>query len=52
MSDLPRNDITPLTQLAIIMHESFTSFVAAGFTEEQALKIIIELGKGNNGRED
>jgi len=36
-----------LVQGAIAMHELYLSFIQAGFTEEQALKLVVEVMKGN-----
>ena len=44
--------ISPLMSVAIMMHESFQSFIQAGFTEDQAIKLLVELSKGDNGREN
>lgn len=30
-------------EMAVIMHEQFTSFVKAGFTEDQALRLIAHM---------
>lgn len=32
---------SPLLEAAVYMHEMFTTYVEAGFTEDQALKIVI-----------
>jgi hypothetical protein len=46
-------DISPLQQAASSAHEMFTTMVGAGFTEDQALRLIaywlVELGKGGTG---
>lgn len=34
---------TPLMQGAAVMHESFKAYVAAGFTEAQAIAIVTQL---------
>ena len=43
-------DISPLQQAAASSHEMFQTWVDAGFTEDQALRLIaywlVELGKG------
>ena len=39
MSD-PEDPITQLAAAAVSMHELYTSFVAAGFTEGQALFLV------------
>lgn len=45
MSDAP--DLS-LKETAIALHESYTSFVEAGFTEKQALQIVIGIFTGGN----
>lgn len=46
----PDNPIGALLDAAISMHEMFTSFVAAGFTEQQALYLVGQsLRPTNNG---
>lgn len=39
--DLP--DLTDLQTAAVGMHEMFTSLMEAGFTENQAIKMTVEL---------
>lgn len=39
---------TPLHTAAVSMHEAFTEFVSAGFTEDQALKIVIGMATGQH----
>ena len=39
-SDLPNDPFTALTSAFTLMHETFTGCQAAGFTEDQALKIV------------
>lgn len=36
-------DPTPLEAAAIGLHEAFTAYLAAGFTEDQALTIIARM---------
>lgn len=38
----PKNPISVLLEAAISMHELYTSFVAAGFTEAQALTLVAQ----------
>lgn len=35
------DDITPLAEGAAQLHELYLSYVAAGFTEEQALRLVM-----------
>jgi hypothetical protein len=35
-------DTTPLADAAVAIHEMFLSYVAAGFTEQQALYLIAQ----------
>lgn len=41
MASLPVNPITALAAAAAQLHELYKSYVAAGFTEEQALRLVI-----------
>lgn len=34
-------DVTPLQAAAIGIHESFTAYVEAGFTRDEALRIVL-----------
>lgn len=49
----PEDPITQLAQAAASLHELFTAYVAAGFTENQALylvgQIIANAGRGPTG---
>jgi len=38
----PKNPISVLLEAAISMHELYVSFVAAGFTEAQALTLVAQ----------
>jgi hypothetical protein len=38
----PKNPISVLLEAAISMHELYSSFVAAGFTEAQALTLVAQ----------
>lgn len=42
MPDEPRdpNDLSPMRQSAVALHEMFLHYVAAGFLEDQALRLI------------
>ena len=40
MSNDPADPSTPLGQLAATLHELYLEFVAAGFTESQALYLV------------
>lgn len=39
----PADPITELAELAAQLHEMFMAFQAAGFTENQALEVVIAL---------
>lgn len=41
--DVP--DFNTITTAAVAMHEMFTSLLEAGFTEEQALRILIGVAR-------
>lgn len=41
MSDAPQDPITDLAAGAAQLHEAYRSYVDAGFTETQALQIVI-----------
>lgn len=41
-NDEPKNPISALLEAAISMHELYVSFVAAGFTESQALTLVAQ----------
>lgn len=41
-SEGPKNPISALLEAAISMHELYVSFVAAGFTEAQALTLVAQ----------
>jgi hypothetical protein len=36
---------TPLQQMAIMMHESFTAFQSAGFSEDQSMQLIMGMAE-------
>jgi hypothetical protein len=42
--------ISPMYEMAIVLHEMFTSLVASGFTEEQALRLTALMAQ--NGQQD
>lgn len=53
MSEKPTPDeplfievVSPLQEVAIVMHEQFLAFLNAGFTEEQSMRILISLTEG------
>ncbi len=46
----PELDVSPLTASAIALHEAFTSYVAGGFSEKQALSLIAQMVMVNRGR--
>lgn len=39
---LADGDLTPLAAIAVALHEMFTAFVFAGFTEQQALYLVAD----------
>lgn len=42
-----------LTTMAIALHEAYTAYVSAGFTEEQAMALVLEmLRQGSQRRDD
>ena len=50
MSEKPKPDeplfreiVSPLQEVAIVMHEQFLAFLKAGFTEEQSMQILISM---------
>lgn len=45
----PNNPISALLEAAISMHEMYTNFVAAGFTETQALTLVAQSLRPQNG---
>jgi hypothetical protein len=40
MTDLPADPTTPAQRVGIALHEMYKMYLAGGFTEEQALKLI------------
>lgn len=40
---------SPLLDAAITMHEMFSVYVQAGFTEDQALKLVMHMLNNNSG---
>jgi hypothetical protein len=51
--DEPRFEIKSLTEMATYAHEMYLSYMAAGFTAEQALRLVIatiqSAGGSSNG---
>lgn len=45
MDDVPQEELSPLRQMTGIAHEVFMSFMAAGFTEPQAIQMTIGMIK-------
>lgn len=41
-----------LTTMAIALHEAYTAYVSAGFTEEQALTLVLEMLRQGSQRHD
>lgn len=46
------NSNSPLMEGAVFAHEMFTTYVNAGFTEDQALEIVISLMLAHLGKEE
>jgi hypothetical protein len=42
-NEQPQSPMTVLAQGATAMHEMFRAYVEAGFTEQQALQIVIQI---------
>jgi hypothetical protein len=46
MAESPQEDfdfpeqVSPLLEMAIIMHETYTAFLTAGFSEDQSMQLI------------
>lgn len=36
---------TPLEEMAMVMHETYTAFLSAGFSEVQAMDLIIRMAE-------
>lgn len=43
MLDFPESPMSELDESAVMLHETFLSYVNAGFTREESIKIIISL---------
>lgn len=44
--DKPLNEFTtPLGEMAIVMHETYSAFLAAGFRDDQAMDLIIRMAE-------
>ena len=41
--DLPPDPMTVLAQSAAVMHEIYTAYKAAGFTDDQAFTVVITI---------
>lgn len=41
-----------LTTMAIALHEAYTAYVSAGFTEEQAMALVLEMLRQGSQRQD
>lgn len=49
----PNIPITEMQAVAVQMHEMFTAYVDAGFTEEQAMRILLRfIANGANTQEN
>ena len=43
---------TPLQEMALVMHETYSAFVSAGFREDQAIQLILGMAEyGVNGND-
>lgn len=42
--------ISPLLEMAIVMHETYSAFMSAGFSEDQSLQLVMGMADmmGNN----
>lgn len=47
--DKPQNSefTTPLATMAIVLHETYSAFLAAGFRDDQAMDLIIRMAEFN-----
>ena len=45
-------DISPMYEMAIVLHEMFTSLVASGFTEQQALSLTALMAKNGQAEDE
>jgi hypothetical protein len=49
MAETPREPIaeftTPLEEMAMVMHETYSAFLSAGFREDQAMDLIIRMAE-------
>ena len=49
MAESPKEDfnfpeqVSPLLEMAIVMHETYSAFVTAGFSEEQSMQLIMRM---------
>jgi hypothetical protein len=49
MAESPKEDfdfpeqISPLLEMAIVMHETYSAFLTAGFSEEQSMQLIMQM---------
>ena len=57
MAESPQEDfsfpeqVTPLMEMAIVMHETFSAFLTAGFSEEQSMQLIMGMAASNTHEE-
>lgn len=50
-NDTPGDALTPLQMAATQAHEHFLAFTSAGFTEDQALRLVaLQIGEAQRGR--
>lgn len=49
--NMPADPVTDLAASAAQLHEAYESFVAAGFTEQQAMQMVCALLTGSQGGE-
>jgi len=49
MAESPQEDynfpeqVTPLLEMAIVMHETYSAFMTAGFSEDQSMQLIMRM---------
>lgn len=49
--NMPADPVTDLAAWAAQLHEAYESFIAAGFTEAQAMQMVCALLTGSQGGE-
>lgn len=48
-NDMPVDPVTDLAATAAQLHEAYEEFIAAGFTEAQAMQMVCAMLTGNPG---